>query len=191
MKKFLIIGALALAACQPETKAPARAPIDQLATAPACKDDWTQCASNYDLIEYSGLYKTVAAACERRAREQDYLGYWVDFRFPQPSFAWYLISGDMDYVKRGRWNAVEHNAQFKNQYGAWKARSVSCVYDLRTNIATEAFVAPADVIDRDGVIRTYTDSGTVIGTVTIESDGTRVWRGTGGGIQRDRKKKDN
>jgi hypothetical protein len=92
----------------------------------ACKQSWSSCADNEQLVnEWSGWSK-VQVDCKFVANDHAKYG---DPEWPWLAFSTFL-KGD-NYVKTGKAVAIEPDAKFKNGFNAQVRVRVTCFYDLR------------------------------------------------------------
>ena len=95
--------------------------------APKCREDWSVCVDNEELIDdYRGIW-SAKWECKRVANNRSRFG---DIKFSGIPFGAFL-NGD-DYPKTGTIRLFEVGAEVPNAFGGYVRRRVGCTYDLKT-----------------------------------------------------------
>jgi hypothetical protein len=110
---------------------------EQEAAENACRNDWSKCADNGEVVNKYSDWTMVRVRCQREANEQARYG---DPEWPWLSFGTYLKG--TDYVKTGLAVAIEKDAKFQNGFGAKVHSEVICRYDLRSQKVISVSIAP-------------------------------------------------
>lgn len=127
----------------PAVAPPSAPPVAQVAggSAGACKDNWTKCSSNEQLVdEWDGWIK-VRQACRGAVNDKVSFGkpewHWPGFfdRFQKSDGK----GNSNSYVTTGEAVAVDGDVQIQNQFGAMVHVKAYCTYNLRAGKITDAF----------------------------------------------------
>ena len=101
----------------------------------ACKESYTMCASQRDLMEYSSEVTNARIECKMQAER---LAKYGDPDFPWSPFHSYLPSENS--ANTGVITLFEKDAKFMNGFGAMKRSVVMCKYNLRTGTVIDLAV---------------------------------------------------
>jgi len=110
---------------------------EQEAAINACRNDWSKCADNGEIVNKYSDWSMVQVRCKIAADNQARYG---DPQWPSGYFGTYLRGND--YVKTGVAVAIEPDARFQNGFGAMVHSEVICKYDLRAKKVVDVSIAP-------------------------------------------------
>jgi hypothetical protein len=110
---------------------------EQEAAIKACRNDWSKCADNGEVVNKYSDWSMVQVKCQMAATKEARYG---DPQWPGLSFGTYLRGND--YVKTGIAVAIEPDARFQNGFGAMVHSEVICKYNLWTQSIISVDIAP-------------------------------------------------
>jgi hypothetical protein len=103
----------------------------------ACRNDWSKCSNNGDVVNKYKDWFSVQYDCKDAANRQA--------RFGTPEWSSYFFSsyypGD-DYLKTGIATLVEKDALFQNGFGAKVHSQAICKYNLRSRSVISVVIIP-------------------------------------------------
>jgi len=90
-----------------------------------CRDNYTVCASQDQLVENYKRMNEARSDCRREAQK---LARYGDAQLPSLPFLSYLTTESS--IDTGKISLVENEARYQNGFGAMQHTIVTCIYDL-------------------------------------------------------------
>ena len=90
-----------------------------------CRDNYTVCASQDQLVETYKRMNEARSDCKREAQK---LARYGDAQLPSLPFLSYLTTESS--IDTGKISLVENEARYQNGFGAMQHTIVTCIYDL-------------------------------------------------------------
>lgn len=112
------------------------APTDDT-TSPICRDDWTKCADNADLVNHWRHYGEVQYECKQAAND---LARFGAPQWPTRFFTTFELGND--YVTNGVVKAIDREVKMQNGFGVYGRTPVTCTYDLKAKAVTNVEALP-------------------------------------------------